>query len=83
MAVAAGTAMYSVSSTPEAIKKEEDVVELPAADDAQEKTYNIVVKRDDAAGDPAEKVKPEVMLARMRVHATEVRRRGTKVANED
>jgi hypothetical protein len=74
--------MYSLSSTPKPVVKagEDDVVELSTAEDnTEEKTYNITVKRDDAANNPAEKVKPEEMLARMRLHATEVRRRGTRV----
>ncbi|KAJ9097844.1 hypothetical protein QFC19_006634 [Naganishia cerealis] len=37
--------------------------------------YDIVVKRDDSANNPAEKVEPEVMLQRMRMHATQVRQR--------
>ncbi|KAJ9112451.1 hypothetical protein QFC20_002239 [Naganishia adeliensis] len=80
--VLAGTAMYSLSSAPKPVVKaaEDDVVELSTAEDStEEKTYNITVKRDDAANNPAEKVQPEEMLARMRLHATEVRRRGTRV----
>lgn len=38
-------------------------------------TYDLVVKRDDSANNPAEKVEPEVMLQRMKVHATQVRER--------
>jgi hypothetical protein len=77
--------MYSLSSTAKPVKKaEDDVIELPSReDDGEEKTYNLTVKRDDAAGNPAEKVKPEEMLARMRVHATEVRRRGTRVEEKE
>lgn len=78
----AGTAMYSLSTAPKPVVKaaEDDVVELSTAEDsAEEKTYNITVKRDDAANNPAEKVQPEEMLARMRLHATKVRRRGTRV----
>lgn len=54
--------------------------EIPRDDD---KTYEIIVKRDDAANNPADKVAPQEMLARMRVHATEVRRRGMRVVEDE
>jgi hypothetical protein len=79
----AGTALYSVSSAAKPIpkdKSEDTIEEVPRTDD---KTFEIIVKRDDAANDPAEKVPPEEMLARMRVHATEVRRRGTRVVDNE
>ncbi|GHJ88242.1 hypothetical protein NliqN6_4644 [Naganishia liquefaciens] len=78
--VLAGTALYSVSSSTRPKPTDDTVQEIPRDDD---KTYEIIVKRDDAANNPAEKVAPEEMLARMRVHATEVRRRGTRVVEDE
>lgn len=76
----AGTALYSVSSSPKPKPAEDTVHEIPRDDD---KTYEIIVKRDDAANNPAEKVAPQEMLSRMRVHATEVRRRGMRVVEDE
>jgi hypothetical protein len=79
----AGTALYSVSSAAKPIPKdktEDAIEEVPRPD---EKTFEIIVKRDDAANDPAEKVAPEELLQRMRVHATEVRRRGTRIVDNE
>lgn len=84
----AGTMLYSFSSSPPTktttpTKERETGTSGSTSTPAPTETYDIVVKRDDSANNPAEKVEPEVMLHRMREHATQVRERRGRVVGRD